>query len=115
MVQDATVPPNGLPFSCAAEIDRGHIVADADFQNRPDLVDAQRRQLEWRVGPPLVNGVYTGFYCVFFFFLSKRGETLILPISCPSTATVQKQSWPIGTWKNDTIVLRLYSPIERYE
>ena len=44
--------PNGLPFSRAAPIDRGSIVADSDCQNRPDLGDAQRHRLEWRVSPP---------------------------------------------------------------
>jgi hypothetical protein len=43
---------NGLPFSCAALIDRDVIVADAGAQNGPDLVAAQRRQLQWRVGRP---------------------------------------------------------------
>jgi hypothetical protein len=33
-------PPNGLPFSRAALIDRDVILADSNTQNRHDLVDA---------------------------------------------------------------------------
>jgi hypothetical protein len=46
------LPPNGLPFSRVAPIDRDNIVADSDCQNATDLVDAQRHRLEWRVGRP---------------------------------------------------------------
>jgi hypothetical protein len=51
------LPPNGMPFSRAAPIDRDSIVADSVRQNGTDLVDAQRRRLEWRVGP-----LYTTMY-----------------------------------------------------
>ena len=43
-------PPNGLPFSCAASIDRNVCRVEMRSSNANDLVDAQRRQLEWLVG-----------------------------------------------------------------
>ncbi len=44
-------PPNELRFSRAAPRDRKSYQAEAKSQNRTDLVDAQRRRLEARVGP----------------------------------------------------------------
>jgi hypothetical protein len=44
------VPPNGLPITRAAFVDRGKVFADHGAQNRPDLVDAQRRRVHGRVG-----------------------------------------------------------------
>jgi hypothetical protein len=43
-------PPNGLPLSCAALLDREGSRADSSFQNRPDLGAAQRRRLHALVG-----------------------------------------------------------------
>jgi hypothetical protein len=45
-----SLPPNELPISRAAVIDRDVIIVDSDVQNRRDLVDAQRRRLHGRVG-----------------------------------------------------------------
>jgi hypothetical protein len=44
--------PNGLPFSCAAPIDRSDVRALSGAKKAPISIDAQRRQLQWRVGPP---------------------------------------------------------------
>jgi hypothetical protein len=43
--------PNGLPLSCAATDRSGCGWTEISFQNRTDLVAAQRRQLQRRVGP----------------------------------------------------------------
>lgn len=42
--------PNGLRFTRAALIKRDVFLADSNAQNRPDLVDAQRRRVQARVG-----------------------------------------------------------------
>jgi hypothetical protein len=42
----AQQPPNGLPISCAAPIDRYECSHKITFQKCSDLVDAKRRQLE---------------------------------------------------------------------
>jgi hypothetical protein len=44
-------PPNGLPITRAAWIDREHDRPDTSFQNTDDLVDAERRRVHGRVGP----------------------------------------------------------------
>src|SRR3954453_652225 len=44
------LPSNGLALSRAALIDRGKFLAKSNLQNRSDLVDAQRRRLQRRVG-----------------------------------------------------------------
>lgn len=41
---------NGLRFTRAALIKRDVFLADSNAQNRPDLVDAQRRRVQARVG-----------------------------------------------------------------
>lgn len=43
-------PPNGLPLSRAAPLDRDAVLAGSDTQNGPDLAAAQRRRLDGRVG-----------------------------------------------------------------
>jgi hypothetical protein len=49
---DSDVRSNGLPFSRAAPRDRENVVADCIAQTGIDLIDAKRRRLEWRAGPP---------------------------------------------------------------
>jgi hypothetical protein len=43
-------PPNGLPFSCAALIDREHVQAEFALKIAPISLDAQRRRLHTQVG-----------------------------------------------------------------
>ena len=43
-----------MPITRVAQIDREDVLADANAQNRPDLVDAQRRRVHGRVGRGLV-------------------------------------------------------------
>ncbi len=75
----AQCPPNGLPITRAALLDREDIVADSNAQNRPDLVDAQRRRVHGRVSRQLWywfttirhihldDALYPGLYVVTFF------------------------------------------------
>ena len=44
--------PNGLPISCAAALDRENGRLLPAFKKAPILLDAQRRRLDGRVGPP---------------------------------------------------------------
>ena len=46
------VTANVSRVSRDAPIDRNVVIVDADVQNRRDLVDAQRRRLQGRVGRP---------------------------------------------------------------
>lgn len=51
MIKAFILPANGMPFSCAALIDREGIWAVSRLQKRPDLAAAKRRQLQRRVRP----------------------------------------------------------------
>ncbi len=52
---DACGPPNGLPLSCAAMIQRNHVGVEIARQNGRRVWAAQRRPLEWRVGRPALR------------------------------------------------------------